>query len=53
MRSKLSPTFTSGKMKMMTPLIEETAQVFIAHLSELAKNQEEFELKVVNKYFKN
>jgi len=47
MRSKISQTLTSGKMKMMTPLIEETVQVFISHLSELAKNQEEFEVKVV------
>jgi cytochrome P450 family 6 len=46
-RSKLSPTFTSGKMKMMTPLIEEVAKRFQEHLTRLAKNKEEFEAKVM------
>lgn len=47
MRTKLSPTFSSGKIKMMTPLIEEVAQSLIAHLSGLAKSNEAFEAKVV------
>ncbi|XP_059485005.1 cytochrome P450 6j1-like [Neocloeon triangulifer] len=37
MRSKLSPTFTSGKIKMMTPLIEEVGQNLQAHLKLQAK----------------
>jgi len=46
MRSKLSPTFTTGKIKMMTPFIEEVAQTFLAHLSGLAENNEPFDAKV-------
>lgn len=46
MRSKLTPTFTSGKIKMMTPLIEEVTETFQAHLSEVAKNNEAFDAKV-------
>ncbi|XP_059484972.1 cytochrome P450 9e2-like [Neocloeon triangulifer] len=45
MRSKLSPTFTSGKIKMMTPLMEEVSQNFIAHLDKISKSGKPFETK--------
>jgi cytochrome P450 len=48
MRSKLSPTFSSGKIKMMTPFVEEVAQTFLAHLSGLAENNERFDAKVLS-----
>ncbi|XP_059485219.1 cytochrome P450 6j1-like [Neocloeon triangulifer] len=45
MRSKLSPTFTSGKIKMMTPLMEEVGHILQAHLDGVAENGQSFEAK--------
>jgi cytochrome P450 family 6 len=39
MRSKLSPTFTSGKMKNMFPLVEECAKNFQIYM-EKHQNQD-------------
>lgn len=48
MRSKLVPTFTSGKMKNMLPLMQEVAAEFDTKLKELTENKEEFEIRVIN-----
>jgi len=45
LRSTFTPIFTSGKMKLMFKLIEETSQLLTNELSERAKVGEEFELK--------
>lgn len=45
MRSKLVPTFTSGKMKSMFPIILESVDQFDEHLTEMAKKKEIFEAK--------
>jgi cytochrome P450 family 6 len=34
MRNKLSPTFTSGKMKNMYPLVEDCSKIFENHMRE-------------------
>lgn len=48
LRAKLSPTFTSGKMKMMHPTIVEVAGRFRDHLRDLSKNtRTEVELKEI------
>jgi len=46
MRAKLVPTFTSGKMKAMFPLMQECAEQFDGHLTEMANRNEIFEAKV-------
>jgi len=46
MRSKLAPTFTSGKIKMMTPLMKDVGKSLISHLTEISKSGTEFEAKV-------
>jgi cytochrome P450 family 6 len=46
MRAKLLPTFTSGKMKNMFPLMQEVAQEFDIKLKELAATNEQFEIRV-------
>ena len=48
MRSKLVPTFTSGKMKNMLPLMQEVAAEFDTKLKELTESKEEFEIRVIN-----
>lgn len=50
MRSKLVPTFTSGKMKAMFPLILECAEEFDKHLEKMADANEIFEAKVFLKH---
>jgi len=50
MRSKLVPTFTSGKMKAMFPLILECAVQFDEHLQKMADANKIFEAKVYLKY---
>ncbi|CAB3365184.1 Hypothetical predicted protein [Cloeon dipterum] len=45
LRTKLVPTFTSGKMKGMFPLIQECTERFDEHLDQLAKSGEIFEAK--------
>ncbi|XP_055696558.1 cytochrome P450 6A1-like [Lutzomyia longipalpis] len=45
LRAKLSPTFTSGKMKMMHSTIIAVAQEFQQYLGECADNKEEVEIK--------
>lgn len=46
MRTKLSPTFTSGKMKMMYPTMMSVVKQFQEHLEEQTKGKEvELELK--------
>ncbi|XP_059478275.1 probable cytochrome P450 6a14 isoform X2 [Neocloeon triangulifer] len=45
MRAKLVPTFTSGKMKGMLPLMLDVAKEFESKLEVLAKETEEFELR--------
>jgi cytochrome P450 len=47
MRSKLVPTFTSGKLKNMLPLMQEVAAEFDTKLKELTENKEEFEIRVI------
>jgi len=49
MRAKLVPTFTSGKMKSMLPLMQEVATEFDSKLEDLAEKNEEFEVRVGNK----
>lgn len=46
LRSKLSPTFTSGRMKAMFPLIFECAQSLEDYLGEYAQSGQQFEAKV-------
>jgi len=46
MRIKLAPTFTSGKIKYMFPLMQECAEQFDAHLKEMADRNEIFDAKV-------
>jgi cytochrome P450 len=48
MRSKLVPTFTSGKMKNMLPLMQEVAAEFHNKLKELTESTEEFEIRVIH-----
>jgi cytochrome P450 len=45
MRSKLSPTFTSGKMKNMYPLVEECAKIFENHMR--AHQEKNIEIKAL------
>lgn len=45
LRTKLSPTFTSGKMKMMFPTIQAVANQFQKHLKDITKSQPEVEFK--------
>ncbi|XP_059491239.1 cytochrome P450 9e2-like isoform X2 [Neocloeon triangulifer] len=45
MRTKLIPTFTSGKIKAMFPLMQECTEQFDQHLNELADSKEIFEAK--------
>ncbi|XP_059610495.1 probable cytochrome P450 6a14 [Phlebotomus argentipes] len=47
LRNKLSPTFTSGKMKMMHSTLIAVAHEFQKYLGECADNEEEVELKDV------
>jgi cytochrome P450 len=46
MRTKLSPTFTSGRMKAMFPLVMECATQLEEFMEGLAKKGDEFEAKV-------
>ena len=46
MRAKLSPTFTSGRMKVMFPLVHEVAEHFERHLGTLADLQVDVDIKV-------
>lgn len=45
LRNKLSPTFTSGKMKFMFPTIVGVADAFQSVLSSMIQNGEELEMK--------
>lgn len=47
LRVKLSPTFTSGKMKMYFPTIETLAERMVEYLKPFAATNEAFELKEV------
>lgn len=44
-RSKISPAFTSGKLKQMMPLIHKVGDDLNEHLKELAERNEEFSAK--------
>lgn len=44
-RTKLSPTFTSGKMKMMFPILEECARDLKSFLKDTYRNEGTFEAK--------
>ncbi|TRY80431.1 hypothetical protein TCAL_15496, partial [Tigriopus californicus] len=46
-RNTLSPVFTSGKLKGMTPIINKLGQDLVKHLEPFAKSGEEFEAKQV------
>ncbi|CAD7079483.1 unnamed protein product [Hermetia illucens] len=45
LRTKLSPTFTSGRMRFMFPTVLEVADRFIETLNELLKTQKTLEVK--------
>lgn len=51
LRNKLSPTFTSGKLKMMFSSIEQTGDRFIKVLDKLAKDQSAFDGKSLSRRF--
>lgn len=51
MRTKLSPTFTSGRMKMMFPLVESIANDMIDYLNEVTKNCDTQEVKEIYSCF--
>lgn len=46
MRMKLAPTFTSGKIKAMFPLMTECVDNFDEHLQIIAESNEIFDAKV-------
>lgn len=45
LRTKLSPTFTSGKMKMMFPTIQSVAEQFSDHLKTVIEKKPELEFR--------
>lgn len=45
LRSKLSPTFTSGKLRLMVPLMTDINKELTARVSSLSKEQGEIEMK--------
>ncbi|XP_065366572.1 cytochrome P450 6a9-like [Calliphora vicina] len=45
MRNKLSPTFTSGKMKHMFPIVREIGEQFVKVLEQMAKHQPDIEMR--------
>nr|APH81387.1 cytochrome P450 CYP3025B1 [Tigriopus kingsejongensis] len=47
MRNMISPIFTSGKLKAMTPVINKIGDDFVKHLEPLARSGEEFQAKDV------
>lgn len=47
MRTKLSPTFTSGKIKMMFGNVSEVCDRMIDYLKPTAENNESIEMKEV------
>jgi len=47
LRAKLSPTFTSGRMKMMFPIVSETGDNMIEYLNPLADGKTALEMKEV------
>lgn len=50
LRTKLTPTFTSGKMKMMYGVMAECAEGLEKMLEQSAKNEEELEIKGLFSY---
>lgn len=46
LRLKLIPTFTSGKLKGMFPLMLESSEIFEKHLEQVVAANEPFEAKV-------
>lgn len=50
-RNKLSPTFTSGKLKMMYSSIEQIGDKFVAVLEEYAKDRSSFDAKDLSTRF--
>ena len=50
-RSKLSPTFTSGKMKMMFSSIEQVGDRFVSYLDETEKANKVFDAKDLSQRF--
>lgn len=47
LRAKLSPTFTSGRMKMMFPIVTETADRMVDYLTPFSEKQGALEMKEV------
>jgi cytochrome P450 family 6 len=45
LRAKLSPTFTSGRMKMMFPIVEKIGDRMVEYLKTFAVTNESFEVK--------
>lgn len=45
LRTKLTPTFTSGKMKFMFPTVVEVGERFRSHLKTVVKDHDELEIK--------
>jgi cytochrome P450 family 6 len=49
LRLKMLPTFTSGKLKGMFPLMLESSDIFEKHLGKVLATNEAFEAKVLYK----
>ncbi|KAL5285749.1 Cyp6a9.2 family protein [Megaselia abdita] len=45
MRSKLSPTFTSAKMKFMFPTVQKVGEEFVEVLEKVVENEDEIDIK--------
>jgi len=51
LRTKLSPTFTSGRIKMMFPIVAEAADRMIEYLNQQSMAQKDLEIKEINSSF--
>lgn len=51
MRAKLSPTFTSGRMKMMFPMVSDIADRMIDYLNDIVESDDTHEMKEIYSSF--